>query len=594
MLPSSARAGEGIGRSNLLIIPQSRTLNTMSKIPRDFIQLLLNKVDIVDFIDARVPLRKKSSNNYFACCPFHGEKTASFSVSQNKQFYYCFGCGAHGNAIDFLIQFDRLNFPEAVEALARHAGIAVPQDTTQTEKTPVPTTAYDLLENINKYYQASLKQNSRAIEYLKHRGISGQIAKTFEIGLSPPGWDNVLNLFGKTPTSKRELTETGMLIKKEDGGYYDRFRDRIMFPIRDRRGRIVGFGGRVLDQGEPKYLNSPETPIFQKGHELYGLFQSLQAHRQLPQALIVEGYMDVIALFQFGIHYAIATLGTATTHNHLQRLIRYTPNIIFCFDGDQAGRTAAWRALLVALPLMHDDIQIRFMFLPDGEDPDSLIRKNGKDYFEQELHNAIPLSNFFFQSLSSQTDLSHMEGRARFVKLALDHINQLPDGVFKQMMLEDLTKRTGVNFQNNQPSKGIKKATRTKPLSPIRLALMLLIQQPELAFLIKDPLPPLISPGYNLLQELVEQIKNFSHQSTGAILEHWRDREEATILVKLALVEHSVPPMGIQNEFLGAIQRLRKQSKEQAIKQLLAKANQNLLTDDEKVTLTGLIHNKEY
>lgn len=300
-------------------------------IPREFIQLLLSRVDIVDLIDGRVPLRKKSANNYFACCPFHTEKSASFSVSQPKQFYYCFGCGAHGNAIDFLMNYDRLTFPEAVESLAKVVGIEVPREHAVAPKSAVVNTDnYALLHTIAKHYQNQLREADNAIDYLKQRGISGVMAKEFGIGYAPPGWENVLQTFGTTPALKQHLFETGMLIKKEEGGYYDRFRERIMFPIFNRRGQVIGFGGRVLDKGEPKYLNSPETPLFQKGHELYGLYQALQAQRNLPRILIVEGYMDVIALFQHGITYAVATLGTATTVHHLQRLLRYTSDIIFC------------------------------------------------------------------------------------------------------------------------------------------------------------------------------------------------------------------------------------------------------------------------
>jgi DNA primase len=316
-------------------------------IPREFIDQLLNRVDIVDYIDTRITLRKKTGSNFFACCPFHNEKNPSFSVSQVKQFYYCFGCGAHGNAIDFLMQYDRLSFPEAIETLAKQIGMEVPRTKSTTftpERAAAQKTLYDLLEQITKFYQTQLRQHAssqRAVDYLKQRGVSGEMAKDFALGLAPQGWDHVLQAFEK---NKVQLLECGMLIKKDDGGYYDRFRDRIMFPIHDRRGRIVGFGGRIIDQGEPKYLNSPETPVFQKSHELYGLYQAMQANRQLQRVIVVEGYMDVIALFQHEITYAVATLGTATSAQHLERLLRHTAEIVFCFDGDQAGRTAARRA----------------------------------------------------------------------------------------------------------------------------------------------------------------------------------------------------------------------------------------------------------
>lgn len=563
-------------------------------IPREFIQQLLSRIEIVDLIDSRVPLQKKSNNNYFACCPFHSEKSASFSVSQNKQFYYCFGCGAHGNALDFLLQFDRLEFPEAVELLAKQAGMEVPRTSRTYEKPAVSPNLYDLLEKIAHYYQQQLKNAPHAIDYLKKRGLSGEIAKAFGIGFAINSWDHLIKKFATTASLTQQLLEVGMLIKKEGDGYYDRFRDRIMFPIHDRRGRIIGFGGRIIDQGEPKYLNSPETPIFQKGHELYGLYQAQQANRQLTRVLIVEGYMDVIALFQQGITYAVATLGTATTKNHLQRLFRHTSDIIFCFDGDQAGRTAAWRALLVTLPLMHDGIQVRFMFLPEGEDPDSMVRKEQKELFEQRIQAAATLSQFFFQSLATQVDLSHMDGRARFVKLANEHLDQLPDGIFQQMMRDELAKRAGIATQKSMnkgviSKRGIQKA---RPPSMLRLALALLIQQPKLACLIQEPLPQLELRGYSLLCEMIQIAQQQPNLSTGGLLEYWRDREEMKTVVALANIEHMTPEQGLEQEFLGAIAQLRKLGQQQAIERLLAKANQSTLTLAEKQLLAQLIHEK--
>ncbi len=564
-------------------------------IPREFIQLLLSRTELVDLIDSRVPLRKKSSNNYFACCPFHTEKSASFSVSQNKQFYYCFGCGAHGNALDFLMQYDRLEFPEAVETLARQLGLEIPREARSIERPAVSQNLYELLENAAKFYQSQLKQSPHAIDYLKQRGLSGEIAKEFGIGFAPPGWDHLLQYFGKTPQLKQQLLDAGMLIKKEEGGYYDRFRERVMFPIRDRRGRVIGFGGRILDKGEPKYLNSPETPIFQKGHELYGLFHAQQANRELPRVLIVEGYMDVIALFQHGITYAVATLGTATTATHLQRLFRHTTEIVFCFDGDLAGRTAAWRALLVTLPLVQDEIPIRFMFLPDGEDPDSLIRKEGQSGFEQRIQNATMLSDFFFQTLAAQSDLTSPDGRVRFSKLAMEHLDQLPPTHFKQMMLEKLEGR--VRFQV-KPSK-TKPTTfvhsnlpNIRPTSPLRLAITLLVQHPSLAHAIDYPLPPLELNGYDLLQEIIHHIKQQPELKTGALLEHWREKAEINSLAKLAQIEHMIPEAGIQNEFLGAMKKLSQLSHQQVIKKLLAKANHTGLSQREKQELEELIKAK--
>ncbi len=566
------------------------------RIPRDFIQLVLNRTEIVDLIDGRVPLRKKSGNNFFACCPFHNEKSPSFSVSQNKQFYYCFGCGAHGNAIDFLMQYDRLEFPEAVESLAKQLGLEIPRELHSTEKTVSHQTLYELLDNITKFYQTQLRQQQNAIDYLKKRGLSGEIAKEFCLGFAPAGWDHVLQTVGKTASLKQQLFETGMLIKKEEGGFYDRFRERIMFPIHDRRGRIIGFGGRILDKGDPKYLNSPETPIFQKGHELYGLYHALKANRQLTRALIVEGYMDVIALFQHEITYAVATLGTATTTHHLERLFRYTPEIVFCFDGDNAGRTAAWRALQVTLPLMRDGIQVRFMFLPDGEDPDTLVRKEGKEKFEQRMQNASTLSDFFFQTLMHQTDMSSMDGRARLVKLATDFLKKLPESIFQQMMFEELAKKARVDaskFTRGGKSVGATGGSqKARTPSALRLAITLLVQQPDLATLLTEPIPKLEIPGFDLLIEILELIKNNPHMTTGILLEHWRDRKEEKSLAKLAQTEHMIPEDGVKNEFLGTIRRLKKFAHEQVIEHLLAKATQFGLTVAEKKHLHELINSK--
>jgi DNA primase len=563
-------------------------------IPREFIQLLLSRTELVDLVDGRVPLRKKSSNNYFACCPFHTEKSASFSVSQNKQFYYCFGCGAHGNAIDFLMQYDKMDFKEAIETLARSAGMEIPREARTFEKTVVSNDLYDLLEQASKFYQQQLKNSQHAIDYLKQRGLSVEIANEFGIGFAPAGWDIILQALGKTTKLTQQLFEAGMLIKKDEGGYYDRFRERIMFPIRDRRGRVIGFGGRVLDKSEPKYLNSPETPVFQKGHELYGLYHAREANRDLARVLIVEGYMDVIALFQHGVTYAVATLGTATTANHLQQLFRHTAEIIFCFDGDDAGRTAAWRALLVTLPLVHDDVSIRFMFLPDGEDPDTLIRKEGKESFENHAQNATPLSQFFFQSLATQVDLSNMDGRARYVTLATQHIDQLPDGIFRQMMLEELSKRSMYAGQSKPTTN---KTTRpvmqkVRPPSALRLALTLLIQQPSLAQFIEQPLPELNLKGSDVLHEIIALAKEHPELTTGGLLEFWREREQVKSLVKLAQASHMIPEQGIRDEFLGAMQQLCNLGHKQSIERLLAKANQTKLTPEEKQQLDELIRSK--
>lgn len=570
-------------------------------IPREFIHQLLNRIDIVELIDARIPLRKKTGQNFFACCPFHNEKSASFSVSQQKQFFYCFGCGAHGNAIDFLMQYDRLAFRETIEMLARQLGVEVPKEFRATEKSQDEQALYPLAADASRYYQKQLRQHpqaQRAVNYLKQRGITGEIAKAFEIGFAPSGWDNVLQALGSNSTLQQQLLAAGLLIKKDDGGYYDRFRDRIMFPILDRQGRTIGFGGRIIDQGEPKYLNSPETPIFQKSHELYGLYQTLQHHRQLQRALIVEGYMDVIALFQHGITYAVATMGTATTAQHLQKLSRYTSDIIFCFDGDKAGRTAAWRGLQVALQQMRDGLQMKFMFLPEGEDPDTLVRKEGKAGFEQRLQQAMPLNEFFFQTLGQQADLSSVDGRARFLKLAKEHLDTLPESMFRQMMFDELSKKARVSIDQLTTTKNTPITKSAAPIpskrtpSALRLAMTLLVQHPELAQELQEPLPLLEIAGMDLFHRVLETVKK-TNMTTGGLLEHWRDQQEGPVIAKFAQIDHMIPAKGIKNEFLDAISKLKKFAQEQIIDGLLARAALNGLSDEEKQTLHALIQSQK-
>lgn len=573
-------------------------------IPREFIDLLIAKVDIVDLINTHLPLRKKSGANYFARCPFHNEKSASFSVSQPKQFYYCFGCGAHGNVIDFMMQHDRLNFPEAIESLARVAGIELPKsnDGSSYKKDESLPGLYDLMTQVTKYYYEQLSKSQRAIDYLKGRGISGQIAKQFSLGYAASGWSHILDLFGKTETDKKKLLDTGLVIRNEGGSLYDRFRDRIMFPIHDYRGRIIGFGGRILDQGEPKYLNSPETVLFQKGHELYGLHQALQTHRRLERIIIVEGYMDVIALFQQGISYAVATLGTATTTHHLHRLYRFTSDIIFCFDGDEAGRTAAWRAAQTILPIMQDNLQIRFLFLPDGEDPDSLVRKEGKDNFENRIKKAMSLSEFFFQTLMKQCDLSTMEGRARLASTAIPMIKQIPDGIYQGIMLDELAKRARVDLDEMKPTQTETAHIQVQPLisqkskiaPALRKAMALLVQNPHLASNIKESLPPTKITGMEFFKQLIEIARQRPNINTGAFLEHWRGQKEESFVAKLSTEQLTVPETGIDNEFLGTIRQLTILAIDEEINHLLAKAAQGNLSEEEKRELAAWILKKKH
>ena len=421
-------------------------------IPQTFIDDLLDRVDIVDVVNNRVQL-KKAGKNYKACCPFHEEKSPSFTVAQDKQFYYCFGCGAGGNALGFVMEFDRLDFLPAVEMLAKNAGMEIPREAAPDQRvTKQKDSLYSILTKSDKFFRQQLRTHQGAkvaVGYLKGRGLSGKIAAQFGVGYAPPGWDNLLKVAGGDYQKNKLLDESGMIIvKPEEKKQYDRFRHRIMFPIRDQRGRTIGFGGRVLDDSTPKYLNSPETPVFHKGRELYGLYEARQALKEIPCLIMVEGYMDVIALAQYGIANAVATLGTALTENHLQKLFRYTSEIVFCFDGDSAGRRAAARSLEIALPEMRDGVSAKFLFLPDGEDPDSMVRQLGTEAFLEKVEKSQPLSEFLFEQLSDGIDSSTADGKARLSKICAPQINRIPQGVFRQLMLEELSRRTGVSADN--------------------------------------------------------------------------------------------------------------------------------------------------
>ena len=419
------------------------------RIPQTFIDDLLARVDIVDVVDSRVKL-KKTGRNYSACCPFHKEKTPSFSVSPDKQFYYCFGCGASGNAIGFVMDFDHLDFPAAVDNLAGTQGMDVPREqSSHNSRRPDYSELYELMTKASDYYQEQLKSAPdapRVINYLKQRGLDGQTCKQFGIGFAPKGWSNLQNLLATSDEKEEQLIKTGMLVENEENkNRYDRFRDRVMFPIRDSRGRIIAFGGRVLGDAKPKYLNSPESPIFHKGRELYGLYEAKKSNRSLERILVVEGYMDVVALAQLGINNAVATLGTATTLEHMQRLFKTVPEVVFCFDGDDAGRRAAWRALESTLPNMQDGRQARFLFLPQGEDPDSMVRQEGSEQFLQRIQNqALSLDTFLFRELEDGLDLQTMDGRARLTKLAQPYLGKLPDSIFRQLLLQKLSEQTGL------------------------------------------------------------------------------------------------------------------------------------------------------
>ncbi len=571
------------------------------KIPAQFIDSLIDQVDIVDLVNSRVPL-KKAGKDYHACCPFHDEKTPSFTVSQEKQFYHCFGCGAHGTAIGFLMEYDNLGFVDAIEELASRNGLEVPREQGSIQG-PDLRPLYETTEKANQFFLWQLRKHpnaSVAVDYLKQRGFSGDIAAQFEIGFAPPGWDNLIQYIGQGETALTRLRDTGMISEPEANKCYDRFRDRIMFPIRNHRGKIIGFGGRIIGDGKPKYLNSPETKLFHKGKELYGLYEARKANKSLQRLLIVEGYLDVIALAQHGINYSVATLGTATTSDHIKRLFQSTSEIVFCFDGDRAGREAGWKALLVLLPLFHDGHEARFLFLPDGEDPDTQIRQEGAEQFSQRIETAPPLSDFLFQQLMTQVDMESLAGRAKLSELANPLLAKLPSGVFREMMLKKLAQLIGVDSHephthNPTPSRAPsrKSSGGRQTMTPVRLAIALLLTKPQLALdeTLPTEWPQLDAPGVKLLSQLLELIQNQPNLSTAQIIERWREQEAFRHLEKLWQIgeAHPVPQEGIAEEFSGALRRLNEQYREQETTQLLSRVSSGEASEQEKLRLTQLL-----
>lgn len=582
------------------------------RIPQQFIDDLLNRIDIIEVIDSRVPLKKKGKE-YTACCPFHSEKTPSFTVSQNKQFYHCFGCKANGTAVGFLMEYEHLSFPDAIEELARSQGLEIPYEGGQRPDPAVikaQTDLYDLMQEADQYYQLQLRQHelaSQAVDYLKERGLSGEVAKDFGIGFAPDGWDNLLKTLGTTPEREKALVTAGMLIQKDNGKCYDRFRDRIMFPIRDRRGRCIAFGGRILPKTQPnddkegaKYLNSPETPLFHKGRELYGLYEARQALRDIPRLMVVEGYMDVVALAQFDVRYAVATLGTATTPDHMQRLFQLTSEVVFCFDGDRAGKDAAWRALNICLPEMRDGRETRFMFLPEGEDPDSYIRKIGKEAFELEIKQSSTFAEYLFKQLTDEADISGIGGRAKLVETARPMLSQMPEGIYRKLMFEQLEKLGRVeltesgrspksrNFKAKRPSASNTKAS----MSPVRKAITLLLHQPSIAKSwvqnlengaeSNNELDKLDLPGMDLLLEVLEILKISPDLSTSALIERWRDTPSGNHLAKLASWQPELDDSAaLEIEFLALMNALKKQSVDLRYDDLQAKLDQGILNEAE-------------
>ena len=620
-------------------------------IPQTFIDDLLSRADIVEVVDKRVTL-KKSGKNYSACCPFHKEKTPSFSVQPERQFYYCFGCGAGGNAIGFIMNFDQTDFPQAVESLARDNGMEVPREenAAATRRQSENSKLFEVLEQASKFYCQQLRrheQRKSAVEYLKARGVSGEVARDFCIGYAPPGWDNLLKAIAGDANEQKSLLKAGMVIEKEARKteendstkntnavrYYDRFRDRIIFPIRDSRGRTIAFGGRVLGDDKPKYLNSPETPVFHKGAELYGLFEAKKANNKLKRILIVEGYMDVIALAQMGIRNSVATLGTATSDRHLIRLFRLVPEVVFCFDGDNAGRTAAWRALEASLSEMQDGRQVKFLFLPEGEDPDTLVRKIGETEFNLLIEKATPLEQFFFDKLSEGLDIRTIEGRARLSNVAKPLIAKFPNGIYGQLMLDKLSETLGVANESldklidshskktrgssatpappssspghspssseaapygagfDQSSKPSSKSWSPSPKStssnlnvyrkPAAVkAIELLMQNPEVALSINADLSPLHSAGdegRQLLLSLIDMVKRDPDTDTPTLLGYCSGSPFGNQITRLKS-ENITPIEGLEQEFLqildkilsDVVKKLESQKRREALSKIAA------------------------
>ena len=574
------------------------------RIPREFIDELLARLDVVEVIDRRVPL-KKAGKDFKACCPFHNEKTPSFTVSRPKQFYHCFGCGVSGTAITFLMEFEHLSFPEAVEELAGEAGLEVP-DTGPARSGDNPTLPLlEILGEASRYYKDQLRSHrdaSTTIAYLKQRGLTGEIAAQFDLGYAPTGWDNL----SSTADNEEKLdlmVKAGLISKRESGGHYDRFRARVIFPIHDNKGRVIAFGGRLLDEGEPKYLNSPETPVFHKGSELYNLHRARSAIAQQQLSIVVEGYMDVLALAQHGIDHCVATLGTATTTTHLQRLFRLAPSIVFCFDGDRAGRDAAGRALEIALPLLESGRQVSFLFLPDGEDPDSVIRDQGADTFRTLIESATPLPDLLFDTLLNQTDLTRMDGKARLATLARPLVSRVPEGPLRELMQQRLSDLTGVapsglgGLATTPPTVPHKRASaRSKRLSPLATAISVLVQRPQLAAGLDLPTAIVDTqddPGVQLLTKVHGLARENPQLTTASLIERFRGDEQQPTLEKLASRNHLVDDDGLEIFLAETLATLASQSIDDTIAELLRLASDRELSGIEKQQLGELYQQRE-
>ncbi len=589
-------------------------------IPQSFIDELIARTDVIEIIGSRISL-KKAGREYKAVCPFHDEKTPSFTVSPHKGFYHCFGCGAHGTAIAFLMNYENLGFVDAVEALAEVHGLEVP--TTKHERNSSQSAIlYDLLSEADQLYRAALRKHSVAVDYLKNRGIDGETAGRFAIGYAPDAWDTVLKGLGGNDKRNKDLIEAGLVIKNEQGRQYDRFRDRIMFPIRDPRGRIIGFGGRLLNNGEPKYLNSPETPVFHKGQALYGLYEARHISQKKPPpgannpsapVLVVEGYLDVASLTQHEISPAVATLGTATTPAHVRQLTRLTDSVIFCFDGDRAGKAAAWKAMEAVLPHAGDKVDLKFLLLPEGEDPDSLLRSRGSTYFLELIDQAIPLSNFLLGELASRIDLSSTDGRSRLATLTKPLFNRLPTGVYRELLLAQLAERVGLSkerldallveepptassldraphAQTAQNSPAVTDIEQRSPL--IRKAIELILHHPEAGTTV-EKIPALAEvnqPGSALLRQLLDVVTENTDITTAGLLERFRNDSEGQYLGRLVTAQPLDDGEAVPQVLKDSLERIVENYQKERLGALLAKGNS--LEPQERMELEELLRKK--
>jgi DNA primase len=585
----------------------------LGRIPQHFIDELIARTDIVELIGARVPL-KKSGREYKACCPFHAEKTPSFWVSPDKQFYHCFGCGKHGTALGFLMDHDHMAFPEAVEELATRLGLEVPHEGgVDSGPRRADEPLYELTARVAHFYSEQLAREPRARDYLAKRGLTAATLERFAIGYAPNSWNELLRRFGAGDLERKRLLDAGLVVERDRGGareserYYDRFRDRVMFPIRDARGRVIAFGGRIIDAGEPKYLNSPETVLFHKGRELYGLYETRRTRRTLDRLVVVEGYMDAVSLHQSGIDYAVATLGTATTAEHFRRIFRLVPAVVFAFDGDRAGRAAAWRALQQALPEAREGREIRFLFLPQGEDPDTLIRAAGQAAFEERLAAAVPLSEYLVRELSEQSELGSADGRARFAEQARPLFGRVPEGVYRELLLERLAQVVGLSparllalwsaARTGAPAAPAApvSARRSAPVQParaagrgslVRQAIIRLLHYPTIALEVtaaeRAGLEASEEPGVPLLRELLDDLREQPVQIPAQLIQRWVGHKDGETLQKLLAREEVITGTAVAaGELRAAILKLADQAAGRRLEMLEAKSRSGNLAADE-------------